>query len=103
MHGTIDSMSVGEVEDKLIELRKSYPFKGSMKLLTMTHLKGHLSESLAMTYLLKKGNLVFKTIHDTGCVDLVAIDKRGKIHLYDVKTSLKYAKGKKKEKELTEC
>ena len=49
-----------------------------------------------MTYLLKKGNLVFKTIHDTGCVDLVAIDKRGKIHLYDVKTSLRYAKGKKK-------
>ena len=49
-----------------------------------------------MTYLLKKGNLVFKTIHDTGCVDLVAIDKRGKVHLYDVKTSLKYAKRKKK-------
>jgi hypothetical protein len=49
-----------------------------------------------MTYLLKKGNLVFKTIHDTGCVDIVAIDKRGNIHLYDVKTSLKYAKGKKK-------
>ena len=49
-----------------------------------------------MTYLLKKGNLVFKTIHDTGCVDIVAIDKRGKIHLYNVKTSLKYAKGKKK-------
>ena len=49
-----------------------------------------------MTYLLKKGNIVFKTIHDTGCVDIVAIDKRGKIHLYDVKTSLKYAKGKKK-------
>ena len=53
-----------------------------------------------MTYLLKKGNLVFKTIHDTGCVDLVAIDKRGKIHLYDVKTSLKYAKGKKKGKRI---
>ena len=51
-----------------------------------------------MTYLLKKGNLVFKTIHDTGCVDIVAIDKKGKVHLYDVKTSLKYAKGKKKGK-----
>jgi len=49
-----------------------------------------------MTYLLKKGNLVFKTIHDTGCVDIVAIDKYGKIHLYDVKTSLTYEKGKKK-------
>lgn len=49
-----------------------------------------------MTYLLKKGNLVFKTIHDTGCVDLVAIDKRGKVHLYDVKTSAKYLNGKKK-------
>jgi hypothetical protein len=47
-----------------------------------------------MTYLLKKGNLVFKTIHDTGCVDIVAIDKRGNIHLYDVKTSLKYAKAR---------
>ena len=34
----------------------------------------------------------------TQLCDLVAIDKRGKIHLYDVKTSLKYAKGKKKEK-----
>ena len=53
-----------------------------------------------MTYLLKKGNLVFKTIHDTGCVDLVAIDKKGKVHLYDVKTSLKYAKGKKKGKRI---
>jgi len=49
-----------------------------------------------MTYLLKTGNLVFKTIHDTGCVDIVAIDKRGKVHLYDVKTSLRYQKGKKK-------
>ena len=53
-----------------------------------------------MTYLLKKGNLVFKTIHDTGCVDLVAIDKRGKIHLYDVKTSAKYQNGRKKGKKI---
>ena len=53
-----------------------------------------------MTYLLKKGNLVFKTIHDTGCVDIVAIDKRGKIHLYDVKTALKYSKGKRKGKSI---
>ena len=53
-----------------------------------------------MTYLLKKGNLVFKTIHDTGCVDLVAIDNRGKIHLYDVKTSAKYLNGKKKGKKI---
>lgn len=53
-----------------------------------------------MTYLLKKGNLVFKTIHDTGCVDLVAIDKRGKIHLYDVKTSARYQNGKKKGKKI---
>ena len=51
-----------------------------------------------MTYLLKTGNLVFKTIHDTGCVDLVAIDKRGKVHLYDVKTALRYQKGNKKGK-----
>ena len=51
-----------------------------------------------MTYLLKTGNLVFKTIHDTGCVDLVAIDKRGKVHLYDVKTALRYQKGSKKGK-----
>ena len=53
-----------------------------------------------MTFLLKQGNLVFKTIHDTGCVDLVAIDKKGKVQLYDVKTSLKYAKGKKKGKRI---
>ena len=51
-----------------------------------------------MTYLLKTGNLVFKTIHDTGCVDIVAIDKRGKVHLYDVKSALKYSKGKRKGK-----
>ncbi len=46
--------------------------------------------------MLKRGNLVFKTIHDTGCVDLVTVDKHGNVHLYDVKTSLNYAKGKKK-------
>ena len=49
-----------------------------------------------MTYLLKKGNLVFKTIHDTGCVDIVALDKNGKIHLYDVKTCARYHNGPKK-------
>jgi len=53
-----------------------------------------------MTYLLKKGNLVFKTIHDTGCVDIVAIDKRGKVHLYDVKTAAKYLNGKKKGRQI---
>ena len=32
---------------------------------------------------MKMGNLVFKTIHDTGCVDFVTIDKHGKVNLYD--------------------
>lgn len=37
-------------------------------------------------WLVKKGNLVFKTIHDTGCVDIVTLDEKGVVHLYDVKT-----------------
>ena len=56
------------------------------KLLNPTHYKGNLSEAIALTWLLKKGNLVFKTIHDTGCIDIVTVDPNGIIHLYDVKT-----------------
>ena len=55
-----------------------------MKLLNRKHYKGNLSEAMAIVHLMKKGNLVFKTLHDTGCVDFVTIDKHGKIHLYDV-------------------
>ena len=51
---------------------------------------------MAIVFLLKKGNLVFKTIHDTGCVDLTAIDRFGEIHLYDVKSVSRYHKGPKK-------
>ena len=41
---------------------------------------------MAIVHLMKMGNLVFKTIHDTGCVDFVTVDRNGKINLYDVKT-----------------
>jgi len=41
---------------------------------------------MAIVHLMKMGNLVFKTIHDTGCVDFVTVDRKGKINLYDVKT-----------------
>ena len=33
MHGTIDSMSVGEVEDKLIELRKKLSIQGEFEII----------------------------------------------------------------------
>ena len=33
MHGTIDQMSVGEVEDKLIELRKKLSIQGEYKVI----------------------------------------------------------------------
>ncbi len=45
---------------------------------------------------MKMGNLVFKTIHDTGCVDFVTIDKHGKVNLYDVKTMSRRRSGKRK-------
>ena len=33
---------------------------------------------MAIVPLMKMGNLGFKTLHDTGCVDFVTIDKTGK-------------------------
>ena len=33
---------------------------------------------MAIVHLMKMGNLVFKTLHDTGCVDFVTIDIEGK-------------------------
>ena len=51
---------------------------------------------MSIVYLLKRGNLVFKTIHDTGCVDFVTIDKHGKVNLYDVKTKSIRTTGKRK-------
>ena len=47
-------------------------------------------------HLMKMGNLVFKTMQDTGCVDFVTIDKNGKINLYDVKTKSVRKTGKRK-------
>ena len=51
---------------------------------------------MAIVHLMKMGNLVFKTLHDTGCVDFVTIDKHGKINLYDVKTKSVRKTGKRK-------
>ena len=79
-----------------MNLERNYPFLASLRLLHKTAWKGNLAENLAITFLLKKGNLIFKTIHDTGCVDIMTIDKRGQIHLYDVKSVSRYHSGKKK-------
>ena len=51
---------------------------------------------MAIVHLMKMGTLVFKTLHDTGCVDFVPIDKHGEIHLYDVKTVSIRQSGKRK-------
>ena len=70
------------------------------KLLNQIHQKGNLSEAIALMWLVKKGNLVFKTIHDTGCVDIVTLDENGVIHLYDVKTVCIRQSGKLKGKKI---
>ena len=51
---------------------------------------------MAIVHLMKMGNLVFKPLHDTGCVDFVTIDKNGKINLYDVKTKSVRKTGRRK-------
>jgi hypothetical protein len=40
MHGTIDQMSVGEVEDKLIELRKKLSIQGDYKVIEQNTSEG---------------------------------------------------------------
>ena len=40
MHGTIDQMSVGEVEDKLIELRKKLSLSGEFEVIEQEALQG---------------------------------------------------------------
>ena len=51
---------------------------------------------MAIVHLMKMGNLVFKTLHDTGCVDFVTVDKQGNVNLYDVKTMSRRRSGKRK-------
>ena len=41
---------------------------------------------MALVHLMMLGHILFTTLHDTGCVDCVTIDKHGDIHLYVVKT-----------------
>jgi hypothetical protein len=40
MHGTIDSMSVGEVEEKLVELRKKLSIPGDYEVIEQETLQG---------------------------------------------------------------
>ena len=40
MHGTIDSMSVGEVEEKLVELRKKLSLPGQFEVIEQETLQG---------------------------------------------------------------
>jgi hypothetical protein len=42
MHGTIDQMSVGEVEDKLIELRKKLSIQGDYEVIEQDASEGSL-------------------------------------------------------------
>jgi hypothetical protein len=43
MHGTIDQMTVGEVEDKLIELRKKLSIPGEFEVIAQDSVEGESS------------------------------------------------------------
>ena len=43
MHGTIDQMTVGEVEDKLIELRKKLSIPGEFEVIAQDSVEGEPS------------------------------------------------------------
>ena len=53
---------------------------------TQDNRKGDLAEFYAVTWLWDNGYEVFKNCGCTGVIDLIAMDKDGKITLIDVKT-----------------
>ena len=44
------------------------------------------SEQIAILHLLKKGYFVFKNLYGVGPADLIAINEKGAVEIFDVKT-----------------
>ena len=56
----------------------------------MVHLsklkKGMKSEQIAILHLIEKGYFVFKNLYGVGPADLIAINEKGAVEIFDVKT-----------------
>jgi Holliday junction resolvase-like predicted endonuclease len=48
--------------------------------------KGMLAEQIAIQFLLKEGYFVFKNLYGVGPADLIAINEKGKVQIFDVKS-----------------
>ena len=48
--------------------------------------KGMWAEQLAVLHLLNKGYFVFKNLYGVGPADLIAINEKGAVEIYDVKS-----------------
>ena len=48
--------------------------------------KGMQSEQIAILYLIEKGFFVFKNLYGVGPADLIAINEKGDVEIYDVKS-----------------
>ena len=48
--------------------------------------KGMWAEQLAVLHLLNQGYFVFKNLYGVGPADLIAINEKGKVNIYDVKS-----------------
>ena len=48
--------------------------------------KGMQSEQIAILYLIQKGFFVFKNLYGVGPADLIAINEKGALEIYDVKS-----------------
>ena len=48
--------------------------------------KGMQSEQIAILYLIEKGFFVFKNLYGVGPADLIAINEKGAVEIFDVKT-----------------
>ena len=48
--------------------------------------KGMWAEQLAVLYLIDKGYFVFKNLYGVGPADLIAINEKGAVEIYDVKS-----------------
>ena len=48
--------------------------------------KGMQSEQIAILHLIEKGYFVFKNLYGVGPADLIAINEKGALEIFDVKT-----------------
>jgi len=48
--------------------------------------KGMQSEQIAILHLIQKGYFVFKNLYGVGPADLIAINEKGAVEIFDVKT-----------------